>query len=76
MLLAKASGADFWGRLFVGYSQTEAYRLWLDVLAYNARARHVYRSHGFVEEGVLRNAYELIDESRIDLILMSLRRPD
>jgi RimJ/RimL family protein N-acetyltransferase len=58
------------------FTKTDAYRLWLDVLADNARARHVYLSHGFVEEGLLRNAYKLMDESRIDLVLMSLRRPD
>jgi RimJ/RimL family protein N-acetyltransferase len=70
------------GSRFVGtvvrwvFTETEAYRLWLDVLADNARARHVYLSHGFVEEGMLRNAYKLMDENRIDLILMSLLRPD
>ena len=58
------------------FTETEAYRLWLDVLADNARARHVYLSHGFIEEGVLRNAYKLMDESRIDLILMSVLRPN
>jgi RimJ/RimL family protein N-acetyltransferase len=58
------------------FTETEAYRLWLDVLADNARARHVYLSHGFFEEGVLRNAYKLMDGSRIDLILMSLLRTD
>ena len=58
------------------FTETETYRLWLDVLADNARARHVYLSHGFVEEGVLRNAYKLMDESRIDLIVMSMLRPD
>ena len=58
------------------FTETGAYRLWLDVLADNARARHVYGAHGFVEEGLLRDAYKLPDESRIDLILMSLLRPD
>jgi RimJ/RimL family protein N-acetyltransferase len=58
------------------FTETETYRLWLDVLADNARARHLYLSHGFVEEGVLRNAYKLMDETRIDLLLMSLLRPD
>jgi RimJ/RimL family protein N-acetyltransferase len=57
------------------FTETGAYRLWLDVLADNARARHVYGAHGFVEEGLLREAYELPD-CRIDLILMSLLRPD
>jgi ribosomal protein S18 acetylase RimI-like enzyme len=58
------------------FTKTDAYRLWLDVIADNARARHVYLSHGFVEEGLLRNAYKLADESRLDLVLMSLLRPD
>jgi RimJ/RimL family protein N-acetyltransferase len=58
------------------FQRTDAYRLWLHVLADNARARHVYLSHGFVEEGLLRGAYKLMDERRIDLILMSLLRPD
>jgi RimJ/RimL family protein N-acetyltransferase len=58
------------------FTETDTYRLWLDVLSDNARARHVYLSHGFVEEGLLRNAYKLTDDSRIDLILMSLLRPD
>jgi RimJ/RimL family protein N-acetyltransferase len=58
------------------FTQTDAHRLWLDVLADNARARHVYLAHGFVEEGRLRAAYKLPDESRIDLILMSSLRLD
>jgi hypothetical protein len=37
-----------------------------------ARARHVYQTSGFTEEGVMRNAYKPADESRIDLVLMSL----
>src|SRR5262249_6829786 len=57
------------------FTKTDAYRLWLHVLADNARARRVYLSHGFVEEGLLRDAYRLADESRIDLVLMSLLRP-
>jgi RimJ/RimL family protein N-acetyltransferase len=58
------------------FTETGAYRLWLDVLADNARARHVYLAHGFVEEGLLRDAYKLPDESRVNLVLMSLLRPD
>jgi diamine N-acetyltransferase len=34
------------------FDQLVAHRLWLDVFEHNARARHVYRSVGFVEEGV------------------------
>jgi RimJ/RimL family protein N-acetyltransferase len=36
----------------------------------------VYLSHGFVEEGLLRKAYKLMDQNRMDLILMSLLRSD
>jgi RimJ/RimL family protein N-acetyltransferase len=58
------------------FTLTAAHRLWLDVMAHNARARHVYASHGFVEEGVMRGAYLGADGGRIDLVLMSLLRPD
>lgn len=34
-----------------------ANRLWLDVFPDNTRARKVYRELGFVEEGILRDAY-------------------
>jgi ribosomal protein S18 acetylase RimI-like enzyme len=57
------------------FQRTDAYRVWLHVLADNARARHLYLSHGFVEEDLLRGAYKLMDEHRIDLILMLLLRP-
>ena len=56
--------------------EATAYRVWLDVLADNDRARHVYMRGGFIEEGLLRRAYKLPDESRIDLILMSILRPE
>jgi RimJ/RimL family protein N-acetyltransferase len=36
------------------FRERQAHRLWLDVKAFNARARHLYASEGFVEEGVLR----------------------
>jgi diamine N-acetyltransferase len=70
-------GSGFVGKLVRWtFAQTAAHRLWLDVMAHNARARHVYASHGFVEEGVMRGAYLGADGSRIDLVLMSLLRPD
>lgn len=76
-----APGRGF-GSGFVGalvrwaFTHTAAHRLWLDVMAHNARARHVYGAHGFVEEGVMRGAYLGADGGRIDLVLMSLLRPD
>jgi ribosomal protein S18 acetylase RimI-like enzyme len=58
------------------FAETAAYRLWLAVMPGNARAHHVYASHGFVEEGVMRAAYRSADGTRIDLAVMSLLRPD
>ena len=36
------------------FGKLAAHRLWLDVYEDNPRARHIYRSLGFVEEGTLR----------------------
>ena len=58
------------------FGQAQVYRFWLDVLESNTRARHVYRKIGFVEEGVLRNAWQMPDGSRRNLFLMSLTRPE
>jgi ribosomal protein S18 acetylase RimI-like enzyme len=70
-------GSSFVGELVRwAFTQTAAHRLWLDVMAHNARARQVYASHGFVPEGVMRGAYLGDDGGRIDLVLMSLLRPD
>jgi len=58
------------------FAETAAYRFWLAVMPGNARAHHVYASHGFVDEGLMRGAYRLPDGTRVDLTLMSLLRPD
>jgi ribosomal protein S18 acetylase RimI-like enzyme len=58
------------------FSEIACHRLWLEVLVNNARARHVYSSHGFADEGLLRGAFKLPDDSRTDLVLMSLTRPE
>ena len=77
-----ASPGRGYGTPFLGmvldwvFREATAYRVWLDVLADNDRARHVYMRGGFTEEGLLRRAYKLPDESRIDLILMSILRPE
>jgi RimJ/RimL family protein N-acetyltransferase len=53
------------------FEEHQAHRLWLDVKAFNARARHLYASEGFVEEGVLREC--LRGESRFDsLVILSM----
>ena len=80
--IAIASPGRGYGTPFLGmvldwvFREATAYRVWLDVLADNDRARHVYMRGGFIEEGLLRRAYKLPDESRIDLILMSILRPE
>jgi ribosomal protein S18 acetylase RimI-like enzyme len=53
-----------------------AHRLWLDVKPFNDRARALYRSEGFVEEGVLRDAVREPDGSFTSLVVMSLLRPE
>jgi diamine N-acetyltransferase len=53
------------------FEEHKAHRLWLDVKAFNARARHLYASEGFVEEGVLREC--LRGESGFDsLVILSM----
>jgi RimJ/RimL family protein N-acetyltransferase len=38
----------------LAFNELRAHRLWLDVKAHNARARALYTSEGFSEEGLLR----------------------
>jgi len=53
-----------------------AHRFWLDVRSANARALALYRSEGFVEEGLLRDALLEPDGSFQDLVVMSILRPE
>ena len=53
------------------FHELPAHRLWLDVYEHNARARHVYRSVGFIEEGVLRECIRLEDRYA-SLVVMSM----
>lgn len=57
--------------LAAAFRDLAAHRLWLDVFADNTRARHLYRSVGFVEEGVLRESVKRNDEYR-SLVVMSM----
>lgn len=52
-----------------------AHRLWLDVKDHNTRARQLYRSEGFVEEGTLRECYKKEDEFE-SLVIMSMLRSE
>lgn len=80
-IVSVRAGAGF-GRPFLRaivdrvFSSTDAHRLWLDVLEHNGRARHVYGSVGFREEGILREAYGLPDGARASLVLMSVLRAE
>jgi diamine N-acetyltransferase len=58
------------------FRNTQTHRFWLDHIITNDRARHVYESCGFQQEGVMRQAYALPDGTRIDLALMSILRPE
>jgi RimJ/RimL family protein N-acetyltransferase len=53
------------------FHELKAHRLWLDVFDDNARARHVYRKVGFVEEGVLRECVNQGGRFR-SLVVMSI----
>lgn len=55
----------------VVFEQWKAHRLWLDVFEYNHRARHVYASEGFIEEGVLRECVARGEQFE-SLVIMSL----
>jgi diamine N-acetyltransferase len=52
-----------------------AHRLWLDVKTHNDRARALYRSAGFVEEGLLRECLKSGSEYE-SLIVMSILKPE
>ncbi|HEY8612604.1 MAG TPA: GNAT family protein [Roseomonas sp.] len=58
------------------FENTGVHRFWLHTLSTNARARHVYASQGFTEEGHLREARPRPDGSRDSLVIMSMLRPE
>lgn len=64
------------GAVDFAFRDTETYRLWLDVVPANGRARTVYRKTGFTEEGTMRECARLPTGERVDLILMSILRPE
>lgn len=64
-------------RLIVGYGfdRLGLHRIWLEVYAFNPRARRVYDKVGFVQEGVLRHALRWGDQW-VDVTLMSVLAPE
>lgn len=55
----------------LAFTQYNAHRLWLDVAEENTRAQALYRSVGFQQEGIMREAH-LHDGRYHSLLLMSL----
>ena len=53
------------------FEEQKAHRLWLDVKAFNARARHLYAAEGFVEEGLLRECLRS-DSGYDSLVILSM----
>jgi len=53
------------------FRSLKCHRLWLDVLGSNLRARNLYKSEGFKEEGILKDC--LLRENKYEsLIIMSM----
>jgi diamine N-acetyltransferase len=80
-LAVSEPGGGHGRRLFQGvtdwvFRETAAHRLWLVVYRHNETAYRLYRSCGFVEEGVAREARLLSDGSRVDALTLSLLRPE
>jgi diamine N-acetyltransferase len=76
-IAADTPGAGFGGRLLRSvvdwsFQDAQAPRFWLDVLAHNRRARHLYGAFGLQEEGVMRSSYAMPNGDRVDRILMAI----
>jgi len=57
--------------LRIVFDETGAHRFFLDVVEDNLRARHLYTTFGFVEEGVMREATQR-DGQWLSLVVMSI----
>ena len=80
-IAVRDAGAGF-GRPFLAcvmdwvFTETPSQRFWLEVVEHNPRARHVYKTLGFAEEGVTRGAFNLPEGGRGNFIPMSILRPE
>ena len=52
------------------------HRLWLDVLVSNQRAQKLYFSEGFLQEGVMREAYRTEARQYEDMLILALLEAD
>ena len=55
----------------LAFEELKAHRLWLDVREYNDRARHMYKTSGFVEEGLIRECI-LLGNKYVSHYIMSI----
>jgi len=55
----------------IAFEQLKAHRLWLDVRCKNNKAQTLYKSQGFIEEGILRDAI-IYNGNYESLIVMSI----
>ena len=57
------------------FHEWKAHRLWLDVRSHNKRAINLYKTSGFVEEGLLRDCVK-VDDHFESLIVLSVLKPE
>lgn len=55
----------------IAFEMGKAHRLWLDVVEHNQRARNLYLSEGFIEEGILREC-DFYEGKFQSMVIMSL----
>ena len=59
----------------LAFGELNAHRLWLDVKAFNERARHLYETEGFIVEGTIRECIKT-ENGRESVVLMSILRSE
>ncbi len=57
------------------FEKLNCHRLWLDVFDFNERARHLYRTEGFKEEGTIRECIKRTD-GYYNLVLMAILKQE
>jgi RimJ/RimL family protein N-acetyltransferase len=68
--------ALLWAAMREAFARPRAHRLWLTVAQHNERARHLYESVGFQQEGIMREAFVNPTGQRFSAAVMSILRPE